>query len=134
MLAESIEIADEYWAAYFGCDREHLRPRAARVQQHAGGLTDYFGAYVLVLDAAPVVSVPSTILSAVAPRADQFVAEAIRDREALCRLLVPGMVTKVVGPALLEYADRSCFVPTRTDDTRELAPQDDPSRTHRKAS
>jgi RimJ/RimL family protein N-acetyltransferase len=127
MLAESIELADDYWSAEFGCDRLHLRPDAPHVQHHAGGLSDYAGAFFIVLDAAPVVSVPSVLLNAVAPRADQFVAEAIRDVEALRRLLAPGTVTKVIGPALLNYADRSCFVPTDPEDTRELLPRDEAS-------
>jgi len=124
MLRESVAIADEYWAAEFGCARQHIRPRTPRLQQHAGGLSDYSGVFILVLDAAPLVSVPGALLSAVAPRADQFAAEAIRDPESLRRLLFPGSVTAVVGPALLNYADHSSFLPAPMEGARELTPQD----------
>lgn len=124
-MAESVEVADDYWAAEFGCERRHLRPGEPRVQQHSGRLSDYVGAFIFVLDAAPLVSVPSALLGAVAPRANQFVVDAIRDEAALRRLLAPGAVTRVIGPALLNYADRSCFVPSDTDRTRELAPSDE---------
>jgi len=125
MLSESTEIVDEYWASDFGCERVHLRPRAPRLQQHSGRLSAYSGAFILVVDAAPLVSIPSALLSAVTPRATQFVAEAIQDADALRRLLVPGTVTKIIGPALLNYADRSCVALSGTENTRELGPQDD---------
>ena len=125
MLRESIEIADDYWSAEFGCDRVHLRPDAPRVQPHAGGLSDYPGVFIAILDAAPLVSVPSVLVSAIQPRAENFTADTIRDEEALRRLLAPATVTRLVGPALLNYADRSCFVDAHTERARELLPGDD---------
>jgi GNAT superfamily N-acetyltransferase len=120
----SIAIADEYWAADFGCDLAALRPSAPRVQQHAGRLSGYAGASILTLTAAALVSVPGSLLDAVALRAEQFVEAAVRDPERLRRLLSPGVVTKLIGPALLHYADRSCFVPIASEDTRQLTTAD----------
>lgn len=125
MLAESIDIADQYWSAEFGCDQEQLRPVLPRVQEHSGRLCGYSGVFVLVAQAAPLVSVPKPLLSAVAPRAIQFVPQAIRDAETLRELVAPGSVTRVIGPALLNYADRSCFVAVDTTGARELAPRDE---------
>jgi RimJ/RimL family protein N-acetyltransferase len=95
------------------------------VQHHTGELANSSGAFILVLDSPALVSVPRTIVSAVALRADQFIDQAIRDVDALSRLLVPATVTRVIGPARLNYVDRSCFVPMPTGNTRELMPRDE---------
>ena len=103
MLTENIEIADAYWASEFGCARACLRPQVPYVQQHSGRLSDYCGAFVLVLDSAPLISVPNVLLSSIGPRATEFVAQAVQSPEVLRRLLLPGNVTKIVGPAFLNY-------------------------------
>jgi GNAT superfamily N-acetyltransferase len=134
VLPQSIAIADEYWAGDLGCDRAELRPKTPRVQCHSGGLSDYSGVFVFLLDAAPVVSVPPALLDAIAPRADQFVAAIARDPAALPSLLSPAAVTLVIGPALLNYADRSSFVGIELTDTRELTPRDEPAFDELKAA
>ena len=125
MLRESIEAADDYWAAEFGCHRVHLRPDSPRVQSHSGRLLDYAGVFIAVLGAAPLVSVPGALLHAFQPRAERFVAAAIDDEGTLRHLLAPHVMAKLIGPALLNYVDRSCFVGTDTEGARELRPSDD---------
>lgn len=127
MRAESIRVADEYWAEELGCDPAQLRPRAPRVQAHAGRLADYAGAFIIVFDAAPIVSVPSAIVGEVAARSQQIRAQTLSDFGVASRLLAPATATTLIGPALLEYADRSSFVPASAADVRELTLEDEPA-------
>jgi GNAT superfamily N-acetyltransferase len=124
VLNTSIDVADEYWAADFGCEREQLRPSGPLVKEHAGGLSDYAGASILVLGASPLISVPSALFATVAARAAQLATAAVRDPAALQRLLLPGSVTRVIGPALLNYADGSCSTPAGFTGGRELSASD----------
>jgi GNAT superfamily N-acetyltransferase len=124
MSPESTEIADDYWARELGCARTELRPGAPRVRAHAGGLTGYNGSFVLVLDAAPLVSVPPEILPIVAARADQFAPASVADAGALRRLLSPSNVTRVIGPAYIHYADPSSLGRVPPGDARALTPLD----------
>ena len=121
---ESLVVADAHWAADFGCARAELRPAAPRVQRHAGSLLGYAGVQIFVAGAAPLVSVPSALFDAVAGRAEQLTLTALCDAKSLVPLLAPGNVTRVIGPALLHYADRSCFAPVPAPSTRALTTAD----------
>jgi GNAT superfamily N-acetyltransferase len=125
MQAESIRVAEEYWAAELGCERAQLRPRAPRVQAHAGRLADDAGAFIIVLDAEPGVSVPSAIVGEVAARAQQIRTQSVSTFEVVSRLLAPARATRLIGPALLKYVDRSTFVAASVVDARELTLEDE---------
>src|SRR5688572_27946861 len=115
MLTDSVAIVDGYWASDLGCDPSDLRPNAPRVQCHAGGLKDYSGVFIFVLE-APVVSVPDWLFDELAPRASEFQAATVRDPEALRRLLQPASITRIAGPALLNYVDRTSFAGSVAED------------------
>lgn len=106
MLPESRNIPDTYWAADLGCEVEALRPPAPRVQSNSGRHADYHGAFILVLDGAPVVSVPRPVLSVLSPRSAEFRADVVADPEQLRRLLADSNPTRMIGPAHLYYADQ----------------------------
>lgn len=125
MLPESRRIADTYWAADLGCEVEALRPSKPRVQPHVGARSGYDGAFILVLGAAPVVSVPPALLASVAPRSAEFRADAVADPEQLRALLPRPGPKRMIGPAHLYYADRSCFRPASAPSARPLAPLDE---------
>ncbi len=106
MLPESRNIADAYWAADLGCEAEALRPTEPRVQPVSGRHADYNGAFILVLDGAPVVSVPPSLLAVVSPRSAEFRADVVADPKRLHPLLPGSDPTRMIGPAHLYYADR----------------------------
>jgi GNAT superfamily N-acetyltransferase len=121
----TLEIADGYWAQDLGCTRDELRPRAPRLQSHAGGLTGYPGVFILVLDgAAPVVSVPAELQQRLSARSDEFTAAAVATPDGLRHLLAPTEIARVIGPAQLNYADAATFRPTALKPARKLGRSD----------
>jgi RimJ/RimL family protein N-acetyltransferase len=124
MAPESVEIADAYWASELGCNRRDLRPQAPRVQPHAGGLLGYSGVFVLVLDAAPIVSVPPPLLASLSPLAERIGASVVREPTNLRSLLSPVTITRVIGPALLHYGGDRVQGHREAEDVRALTVQD----------
>jgi RimJ/RimL family protein N-acetyltransferase len=125
MLPESRSIADTYWAADLGCEAGALRPTEPRVQPHGGGRADYSGAFILVLDGAPIVSVPPPLLPVVSPRSVEFRADVVADPKRLHQLLPGSDPTRMIGPAHLHYADQTCFRSTSAPPARPLTPLDE---------
>lgn len=125
MLLESRSIADAWWAADLGCEAAALRPTEPRVQPVAGRHADYNGAFILVLDGAPIVSVPPPLLAIVSPRSAEFRADVVADPKRLHPLLPGSDPTRMVGPAHLYYADQTCFRSTLAPPARPLAPVDE---------
>ena len=124
MLPATSNIADTYWARNVGCSVEELRPRMPHVRAQAGDLMGYEGIFILQFGAAPLVSVPPELVPELFPSAAEFTLEAVSDRERIRQLLAPCAVTRVIGPALLCYADESCFRPPPLEGARALTASD----------
>jgi len=98
---------DAYWAAWFACPVEALRPARALVLPHAGH-EGYNGIYAMTFGAEPIISVPRGRLSELTPRLRVWTAATLRDSaQALESLGEPAR--EAVGPAWLGYGDAGTF-------------------------
>ena len=100
-------IVDAYWAAFFGCDREALRPPRALAVPHAGA-ADYAGAFAVEFGGAPLVSLPASLVNELGPRMGTWESATIHDPSKAIEAAAIAFGTRaheVIGPAYLGYAD-----------------------------
>lgn len=121
---EARAVADAYWARVFGCAPERLRPSGPLVLPHSPELADYSGVYLLTFGAAPVVSLPPSLVESHGARAAAAARDGLGD-EARWRAVFSGRVETVIGPAAIRYADRGTLRPLPPDDSTRLLTLDD---------
>jgi GNAT superfamily N-acetyltransferase len=103
----TLDAADGYWAGFLGVPRTRLRPPRPLAVPHAG-LGDYRGMYAQAFGAAPVVSLPMEMLERFGPAAAQAAGGGLMDDDRW-RTVFGARVDRVIGPAVIAYADAGTF-------------------------
>jgi GNAT superfamily N-acetyltransferase len=97
------ERVDAYWSSTLGVDASDLHIPGTRVRLHPPDRATWRGVYVLCLDKAAWVFVPTDLLDRVAPVTD-LDAEAVLEPDTWNELLGPA-ATSTFGPVLHHYRD-----------------------------
>jgi GNAT superfamily N-acetyltransferase len=108
LLAATMDIADDYWAADLGCSRADLRPPRTLVIPHAEAFADYRGLFMLLVGGAPIVSLPRHLYPALRNVAARWSAADVRSSTFLHDALGDA-VNQIIGPAYIGYADGATF-------------------------
>lgn len=106
MRSSVTTIADDWWARDFACSAAELRPTRTRVQEHAGALLGNSGIWILVAGGAPVISLPTDNMNALAKLAQSWSVSDVEDPVRLQARLASSCtrpVDKIVGPAFISY-------------------------------
>jgi len=100
-------IADRWWARDFACGPDDLRPATTHVQEHAGTMLGNPGIWILVVGAAPLVSLPPGMMAALARRARRWSRSLVAEPAALAAELEGLDLERIVGPAFIGYGTDS---------------------------
>lgn len=106
---ETLDALDGYWAAFLGVPRTRLRPPRPIAVPHAG-LGDYAGMYAQAFGGAAVVSLPMALLERLGPAVTQAAQGGLAD-DGRWQAVFGERMDRVVGPALIAYADAGTFRP-----------------------
>lgn len=129
---ETTMIVDRYWASFFGCPVDMLTPERTYVVPHHVELTGYWGIYIFLRGAVPVISVPPELLDDFTQHAASW-SPGLPDEQDIATLI--GMqVERVVGPAYIGYADAKTYQPIPTSAARILGHSDAPAIERLKAA
>lgn len=110
LAAPTLDIVDAYWAADLGCVRADLRPQSTLVVPHAPAFVGYAGLYILIIGAAPIVSLPHDLYPSLRDAAARWSAAEVRSAEFLGDAL-GDRVDRIIGLAFIGYADGATFRP-----------------------
>jgi hypothetical protein len=111
--ADTLKKVDAYWASYFGCALEDLNGSATRVFTHAA-LADYDGALAFRHGDACILSVPESTPEIERSKLRAAKPAQVFDAQFLARVFVINS-DKVTGPAWVGVADRSSFMPMKSE-------------------
>jgi RimJ/RimL family protein N-acetyltransferase len=92
--------------ADLGCPREWLRSPHTVVLSHADDL--YAGIFILLIGAAPIISLPHHLYPAFRATAEHWSAADVLNVTFL-RTWLGDRVDQIIGPAFIGYADRATF-------------------------
>ncbi|HST62472.1 MAG TPA: GNAT family N-acetyltransferase [Longimicrobium sp.] len=110
MLAPAtIDTVDGYWAAFLGVPRSRLRPPHPLAIPHAAELSGYRGIYVQAFGAAPLVSLPAELFVPCGQAAAEAAAQGLEEDADRWRAVFGERVDRLVGPAVISYADAGTF-------------------------
>lgn len=109
----TVDVVDGYWAGFLGVPRTRLRPPRPLAVPHAE-LGDYRGMYAQAFGGAPLVSLPGEMLERWGPAAAQAAGGGLVDDDRW-RTVFGARVDRVVGPAVIAYADAGTFRSVSTD-------------------
>ncbi len=121
---DTLDIADRWWARDFACPADGLRPASTVVQEHVGALSDWTGIWILVVGSHPRISLPHTVMAALAERAADWSRELVTDHAALTAAIAPIEVETIVGPAPIAYGTALDLDLSRAGEARALLPTD----------
>jgi GNAT superfamily N-acetyltransferase len=124
LSAATREVADAYWAGFFGVEAERLRPGEPLVVPHAAELGDYAGMYAQSFGAAPVASLPPALIAEHGAR----VADGLRGglvADGRWREIFGERLDASIGPAAVRYADREAFRSADSRGEARLLTEDD---------
>ncbi len=120
-----------YWATFLGCTPEHFNTSQTLVVGHTG-LGDYHGVWYFTRKRSLLISIPPSL----EPRRkalQHLTIEALDDLNTIIALLGSEAIERVVGPAVIRYADQYTFHP-RGNVARLLVPDDDRAIEHLRAA
>jgi GNAT superfamily N-acetyltransferase len=101
---ETLRIVDDFWAADLGCSRGMLRSSSAIVVPHPAQYSNWTGIFILLVGAAPIISLPRALFPSLSTRAQSWLASEALDATFL-RSVLSGSVDKIIGPAFVGYMD-----------------------------
>jgi GNAT superfamily N-acetyltransferase len=127
MLApETRRRIDGYWAEFFGCTPDRLRPAEPVVLAPAAALPDYDGVYIQSFGAAPLISVPPTLPASIRDALARAAREGL-EADARWADALGASFDRIVGPAWIGYADQQTLrAGAPTPGTRRLTEADRP--------
>jgi GNAT superfamily N-acetyltransferase len=108
LLAATMDIADDYWAAELGCSRADLRSPCTLVIPHAEAFAGYRGLFMLLVGGAPLISLPRDLYPSLRAVAAQWCAADVLSSTFL-RDVLGDAVDQIIGPAFIGYADAATF-------------------------
>lgn len=118
---------DGYWAGFFGCAPERLRPGKPLVVPHGPGLAGYGGIYLQGFGSAPVVSIPAPLAGALGAGVAAAAGSGLA-ADGRWSALLGDSLRAVVGPAWIGYGDAGTLrIPEPREGTRVLTGKDAPS-------
>ena len=118
----TLQRADSYWAAFFGCAVGDLHAPRTVVVPHAA-LADYSGVYLMRTEEACIISTPAHLVAHTADQLGRLTPAQAFDAAVVTACFGPA-VERVIGPAYQGYADGVAFRPVDLYGTRMLGEQD----------
>jgi len=125
LQTSTIVAVESYWTDFFACPLAVFERANTYVVQHAG-MGEYRGIFLFRRKQALIISVPPADYSVYQARLACITAASFDDIASLTRQ-IPAIISRVIGPAWIGYADARTFSPHQSGAARLLIPADEPA-------
>jgi GNAT superfamily N-acetyltransferase len=119
LTAKTVGTVDEFWSEDVGCSREILRSDQTIVVPHPDQYSEFAGIFVLLIDSAPIISLPPDLYSSLCNKAREWTASQVVDSQCLPSL-IGHRLDRIIGPAFVGYTEPGMFLAVEASSTAML--------------